>query len=158
MLFPITSMGRANRACRRNRNGQPGAMDSRDEFGIRSDLRILTEIGSAPLRAKKERNFRSTPPSMPAFHVGSSRNLLSRNFPDGLLPLHPAAPYAFWIPEGRRVALGASRGRKVRTPQGATPRNPGSAGDTLGRLDREVRRRTVPQRTYRRTPVARPGW
>ena len=33
--------------------------------------------------------------------------------------------------EGRRIASGASRGRKVRTPEGAMPRNPGlSAGYT----------------------------
>ncbi len=38
------------------------------------------------------------------------------------------------ILEGRRIASGASRGRKVRTPQGAMPRNPGlRAGDTRGR-------------------------
>ena len=30
--------------------------------------------------------------------------------------------------EGRRTASGASRGRKVRTPQGAMPRNPASNG------------------------------
>ena len=36
--------------------------------------------------------------------------------------------------EGRRTASGASRGRKVRTPKGAMPRNPGSFGwDTRGR-------------------------
>ncbi len=38
------------------------------------------------------------------------------------------------ILEGWRIAPGASRGRKVRTPQGATPRNPGlRAEDILGR-------------------------
>jgi hypothetical protein len=36
--------------------------------------------------------------------------------------------------EGRRIASGASRERKVRTPKGAMPRNPGSSGwDTRGR-------------------------
>ncbi len=36
--------------------------------------------------------------------------------------------------EGRRIASGASRGRKVRTPKGAMPRNPGLFGrDTRGR-------------------------
>ena len=36
--------------------------------------------------------------------------------------------------EGRRIASGASRGRKVRTPKGAMPRNSGSFGwDTRGR-------------------------
>jgi len=35
--------------------------------------------------------------------------------------------------EGRGIALGASRGRKVRTPQGVMPRNSGLAGDTRGR-------------------------
>ena len=36
--------------------------------------------------------------------------------------------------EGRRIAPGASRGRKVRTPQGVMPRNPGLFGwDILGR-------------------------
>ena len=34
--------------------------------------------------------------------------------------------------EGRRIASGASRGRKVRTPPGAMPRNSGFAGDTRG--------------------------
>ena len=36
--------------------------------------------------------------------------------------------------EGRRTASGASQKRKVRTPKGAMPRNPGSCGrDTRGR-------------------------
>jgi len=35
--------------------------------------------------------------------------------------------------EGRRIAFGASRKRKVRTPQGVMPRNSGLAGDTRGR-------------------------
>ena len=36
--------------------------------------------------------------------------------------------------EGRRIASGASRERKVRTPKGAMPRNPGLCGrDTRGR-------------------------
>ncbi len=35
--------------------------------------------------------------------------------------------------EGRRIAFGASRKRKVRTPQGMMPRNSGLAGDILGR-------------------------
>jgi hypothetical protein len=36
--------------------------------------------------------------------------------------------------EGRRIASGASRERKVRTPKGVMPRNPGSFGwDTRGR-------------------------
>ena len=36
--------------------------------------------------------------------------------------------------EGRRTASGASRERKVRTPKGAVPRNPGLFGrDTRGR-------------------------
>ena len=35
--------------------------------------------------------------------------------------------------EGRRIAFGASRKRKVRTPQGVMPRNSGLAGDILGR-------------------------
>src|SRR5882672_8077813 len=38
------------------------------------------------------------------------------------------------ILEGRRIASGASRGRKVRTPEGAMPRNPGRKDrDTRGR-------------------------
>ena len=51
--------------------------------------------------------------------------------------------------EERRIARGASRGRKVRTPQSTMPRNSGSAGDTRGRRRRESSRRTVPQRRYR---------
>ena len=35
--------------------------------------------------------------------------------------------------EGRRIAFGASRKRKVRTPQGVMPRNSGLAGDRRGR-------------------------
>ncbi len=35
--------------------------------------------------------------------------------------------------EGRRIAFGASRKRKVRTPQGVMPRNSGLAGDIRGR-------------------------
>ena len=35
--------------------------------------------------------------------------------------------------EGRRIAPGASPGRKVRTPQGVMPRNSGLTGDTRGR-------------------------
>src|SRR5271154_7048471 len=35
--------------------------------------------------------------------------------------------------EGRRIAFGASRKRKVRTPSGVMPRNSGLAGDTRGR-------------------------
>ena len=60
-----------------------------------------------------------------------------------------ARPHVPRVLEGRGVARGASRGRKVRTPQGAGPRNPGSAGDTRGRLWRKPGRQTVPQRIYR---------
>ena len=35
--------------------------------------------------------------------------------------------------EGRRIAFGASRKRKVRTPSGVMPRNSGLAGDIRGR-------------------------
>ncbi len=57
--------------------------------------------------------------------------------------------------EGRRIAPGASRGRKVRTPKGAMPRNLGAPSqeggprDTRGRQCREACRRTVPQKTNR---------
>src|SRR5262245_10995973 len=59
------------------------------------------------------------------------------------------------ILEGRRTAPGASRGRKVRTPQGAMPRNPDPVGDIRGRPGREACRRTVPQKL--RPPGSRKG-
>jgi len=57
--------------------------------------------------------------------------------------------------EGRRIASGASRGRKVRTPKGAMPRNPESLRGYTRAESREAFRRTVPQKTdsLRREPA-----
>ena len=52
-------------------------------------------------------------------------------------PLEPGI--LVMVLEGRRIAPGASPGRKVRTPQGAMLRNPGSFG-------RDTRRRHVSRR------------
>ena len=45
----------------------------------------------------------------------------------------PASIILKMVLEGRRIAFGASRKRKVRTPSGVMPRNSGLAGDTRGR-------------------------
>ncbi len=58
----------------------------------------------------------------------------------GLLTFKPCLPVPCFaarlgmVLEGRRTAFGASQKRKVRTPKGAMPRNPGLCGrDTRGR-------------------------
>ena len=59
--------------------------------------------------------------------VGASAELEARNAEFKIsspLFLFPAGPSLSLISEGRRIAPGASPGRKVRTPQGAMPRNP----------------------------------
>ena len=64
----------------------------------------------------------------------SSSKILHSAF--ACLRLCPGGEYfRLWmVLEGRRIAPGASRGRKVRTPQGTTPRNPSPYDwDTRGR-------------------------
>ncbi len=73
-------------------------------------------------------------------NMSSRRREFARMGPRGKCRLARAAsvPHLAGVLEGRRVARGGSRGRKVRTPQGAGPRNSGQAGDTRGRSRRKA--------------------
>ena len=74
------------------------------------------------------------------------------------LVIFPASGMLTAVLEGRRIAPGASRGRKVRTPQGVMPRNPGpfdrdTRGRRVGRLfDGKCHRKL---NRHRRKPVVR---
>ncbi len=67
------------------------------------------------------------------FVQSEGRTRVSMPFKPCLSVLRVAARLGMVL-EGRRTASGASRTRKVRTPKGAMPRNPGPSGrDTRGR-------------------------
>src|SRR4029077_7741650 len=69
---------------------------------------------------------------------------------------HKKTVQSLLILEGRRIALDPpGPGRKVRTPQGAMPRNPGSARDTRGRAPRN--RGSTESATENRPPLAQAG-
>gem|GEM_PF-1810838 len=115
--------------CVRNRTGSGTAAWEHPKTGIRSDHNPSRQDSNGfwhALRVVRRRPHRRRDPG-PIPRWAKCR-----------LARAASVPHLAGVLEGRRVARGGSRGRKVRTPQGAGPRNSGQAGDTRGRSRRKA--------------------